>query len=143
MPWPTPLSPQAIRSIMRFGASFTFVLFCACAIASAADVPRANISTGVLVNDNVQGDGVSLPSAPPGGVWLFGVLAYTPITTLYAYSVELTYPSGSKITSKHTIPLTFNSSLVPHTRTWAQVIEARNSHPVAAVQAIPCGAFEH
>ena len=63
----------------------------------------------------------SLPSPPKGGVWLFGVQAYTPITDLYAYSVELTYPSGSKILSSHTIPLKYKSSLVPTTRDWAQV----------------------
>jgi hypothetical protein len=65
--------------------------------------------------------GEELPSRPKGGVWLFGVQAYSPITTLNAYSVELTHPSGSKITSSHTIPLAYKSSLVPDTRAWAQV----------------------
>lgn len=92
-----------------------FVVACLAGVAVGTSVPRLEDNASAVALRS------SLPSPPKGGVWLFGVKAYTPITDLYAYSVELTYPSGSKILSSHTIPLKYNSSLVPTTRYWAQV----------------------
>jgi hypothetical protein len=107
---------------MKFAAPLMSALICTCT--AAADEPRTDSASmqklGSETADLPQ-FGEELPSRPKGGVWLFGVQAYSPITTLYAFSVVLTYPSGSKITSSHTIPLAYKSSLVPDTRAWAQV----------------------
>jgi len=61
----------------------------------------------------------TIPAAPKGGVWLFGVTAYSPITTLFAFAVDLT-DSPSRIVTRTEVPLVFNSTLVPTSRSWAQ-----------------------
>lgn len=57
---------------------------------------------------------------PSGGVWLFGVSG----STLSAYSVELSYPSGSNVTSRWHIPLARESSVAPTSLSMAQDSES-------------------
>lgn len=57
------------------------------------------------------------PYTPPsGGVWLFGVSE----STLSAYSVELSYPAGSNVTSRWSLPLARKQSSGPPSKSWAQ-----------------------
>eukprot|EP00037_Helgoeca_nana_P037622 m.16844 g.16844 ORF g.16844 m.16844 type:complete len:352 (-) comp9120_c0_seq1:56-1111(-) len=85
---------------------------------AAVAVTTATLGAGMATNRSTTSQS-SLPDPPAGGVWMFGVMAYSPITELHARSVDLKY-QGSKVTSTHTIPLAFNSTLVPATRAWVQ-----------------------
>eukprot|EP00039_Didymoeca_costata_P019814 m.339045 g.339045 ORF g.339045 m.339045 type:complete len:338 (+) comp18638_c0_seq1:94-1107(+) len=68
---------------------------------------------------NVLAIGADQPAPPKGGVWLLGVKAYTPITEVHTFSVDLLAKSD-KILASHVVPLAFNSTLVPTSRDWAQ-----------------------